>query len=72
MYREKSIMAWIPIVNIYLLGKLTTNKIGGILLFLGLIIVFCFDVPFIMFILYIIILIVIYIYAIIKYIKLKK
>ncbi len=72
MYREKSIMAWIPIVNIYLLGKLTINKIVGILLILGLIIVFCFDVPFIMSILYVIILIVIYIYAIIKYIKLKK
>ncbi len=72
LYHEKSIMAWIPIVNIYLLGKLTINKMAGRLLILGLIIVFCFDVPVIVLILYIIILVVTYIYAIIKYIKLKN
>lgn len=72
MYHEKSIMAWIPIVNIYLLGKLTINEMVGRLLILGLIIVLCFDVPNIMFILYAIILVVIYVYAIIKYIKLAK
>lgn len=72
MYHEKSIMAWIPIVNIYLLGKLTINKMVGKLLIIGLIIVFCFDVPLIIFILYFIILIGFYIYAIIKYLNLKK
>ena len=29
LYGKKTPMAWIPIVNIYLLGKLTFNKIVG-------------------------------------------
>lgn len=32
VYGKKSIIAWIPILNLYLLGKLTVNKLVGILL----------------------------------------
>ncbi|MBR1413924.1 MAG: zinc ribbon domain-containing protein [Bacilli bacterium] len=32
IYGKKSIIAWIPVLNLYLLGKLTVNKLVGIIL----------------------------------------
>lgn len=69
MYYEKSIIAWIPILNIYLLGKLTINDLIGKLLIIGLVISFNWDITSV---LYCIIVVGLYIYAIVKYIKLKK
>jgi lysylphosphatidylglycerol synthetase-like protein (DUF2156 family) len=40
MYGKNSIIAWIPLVNLYLLGKLTVNKIIGWLLVIGFILTF--------------------------------
>ena len=69
MRLEKSIIAWIPIYNIYLLGKLTINELFARLLVIGLFIFIGWDITGI---LYCITIALLYIYAIIKYIKLKK
>ena len=71
IYHEKSIIAWIPVANIYLLGKLTINKKSGILLVLGFIIAVSSGIPSILFIIYISVLVVLLIYAVIKLIKNK-
>ena len=68
MYHEKSFIAWIPILRIYLLGNLTVKRNGGKILILGLIVFILFQLPIII---YIIILVILYIYALIKYIKLR-
>lgn len=69
MYHEKSIIAWIPIANIYLLGKLTINDFFGKLLIIGLFVFLNWNIKII---LYCLVIIALYIYAIGKYIKLKK
>lgn len=74
-------MAWIPIANIYLLGKLTINKIVGWLLVIcmllsGLQVNENYLLPEklipIVSIIYTIVVIVLFIYAIVKYCKIKN
>lgn len=69
MYNEKSLIIWFPFINIYMLGKLTINKVVGIilvvcseLLMAGK--VYCLS--------YLTVIILLNIYAIIKYNKIKK
>lgn len=87
VYGKTTIMAWVPISNVYLLGKLAVNEIVGWILvafsFVASISVdvskdgvYQFDIPrqenFIVVIIYYVILIGLYIYAYVKYSKLKK
>lgn len=83
-YNEKSMLVWFPVINIYLLGKLTVNKYIGMLLILGFIGLVSLDIPIksngimkfslplIFDIVYLLIVIVLFIYAIIKCIKLNS
>ena len=84
IYGKGTPMAFIPIANVYLLGKLTLNKIGGLALIItyfimwgcvlidntanGLLHAFMTIIVFI----YYAIVLVLFIYAIIKYFKLKN
>ena len=47
-YEKTTIVAWIPILNIYLLGKLVVHEILGILLVLALLFGICvyFNIPY--------------------------
>ncbi len=85
--KKVTLIAWIPIVNIYLLGKLTVNKIVGWILIIILFLITNHRVPligqkfmqnisletsYILFQIYLIILFALFIYAIGKLINLEK
>ena len=88
MFNKGTPMAWIPIANIYLLGKLTVNKIVGWILVIVCILSLNFSVTVngnestygilpenfrsILSIIYSIAIFALFIYAIVKYIRLKK
>ena len=44
IYGNGSAMAWIPIFNVYLLGKLTVNKVVGFVLIIGLFLISNFSI----------------------------
>lgn len=75
-----TMLAWVPICNIYLLGKLAVNKVVGWILVIGTFLIGIMrfsDVPSesissIVFKIYNIIILGLFIYAVIKYFKLKN
>lgn len=84
IYEEKNIFAWIPIFNLYLLGKIAINKIIGIILVLiEFLIGFLCSIPYfqnvipsyivdILSLVFIFVIIILFFIVLAKYFKVKK
>lgn len=84
IYEEKNIFAWIPIFNLYLLGKIAVNKIIGVILVLiEFLIGFLFSIPYfqnvipsyiidILSLVFIFVIIILFFIVLAKYFKIKK
>lgn len=87
MYNKNTVLAWIPIINIYLLGKLTRGRFVGLLLLIVDILLMSYpkvehgkiimqsiipkNIQSIISIIYSVIIILFVVYAVIKYSRLK-
>ena len=84
IYERKNIFAWIPIFNLYLLGKIAVNKIIGVILVLiEFLIGFLFSIPYfqnvipsyiidILSLVFIFVIIILFFIVLAKYFKVKK
>ena len=84
IYEEKNIIAWIPIFNLYLLGKIAINKIFGVILVLiEFLIGFLCSIPYfqnvipsyivdILSLVFIFVIIILFFIVLAKYFKVKK
>ena len=84
IYEEKNIFAWIPIFNLYLLGKIAINKIIGVILVLiEFLIGFLCSIPYfqnvipsyivdILSLVFIFVIIILFFIVLAKYFKVKK
>ena len=84
IYEEKNIFAWIPIFNLYLLGKIAINKIIGVILVLiEFLIGFLSSIPYfqnvipsyivdILSLVFIFVIIILFFIVLVKYFKVKK
>lgn len=84
IYEEKNIIAWIPIFNLYLLGKIAINKIFGVILVLiEFLIGFLCSIPYfqnvipsyivdILSLIFIFVIIILFFIVLAKYFKVKK
>ena len=84
IYEEKNIFAWIPIFNLYLLGKIAINKIIGVILVLiEFLIGFLCSIPYfqnvipsyiidILSLVFIFVIIILFFIVLAKYFKIKK
>ena len=84
IYEEKNIFAWIPIFNLYLLGKIAVNKIIGVILVLiEFLIGFLCSIPYfqnvipsyivdILSLVFIFVIIILFFIVLAKYFKIKK
>lgn len=84
IYEEKNIFAWIPIFNLYLLGKIAVNKIIGVILVLiEFLIGFLCSIPYfqnvipsyivdILSLVFIFVIIILFFIVLAKYFKVKK
>lgn len=84
IYEEKNIFAWIPIFNLYLLGKIAINKIIGVILVLiEFLIGFLCSIPYfqnvipsyivdILSLIFIFVIIILFFIVLAKYFKVKK
>lgn len=84
IYEEKNIFAWIPIFNLYLLGKIAINKIIGVILVLLVFLIgSLISIPYfqnvipsyivdILSLIFIFVIIILFFIVLVKYFKVKK